>query len=234
MLCFLIFSKALIAQVGINTISPTKDLDINGELRVRTLPDVGTDSRTIAADNDGNLGITSRFYISDAQTDIADSSIRVIVNASTSTILDNVDLGMTNTVTIPANREALIITRYSIPLGAELSDYPRNGYLGIRFLRNDTEAPSGSRKFSVPVYESPSNFIAAMGTLNALYTESIPAAPIERTITFKLDGYIEYYEDPMAGFSDTIEFVFNRYNLIDGDPNFNWGVGNLSTVLYLK
>jgi hypothetical protein len=48
------------AQVGINTTSPTKPLDINGELRVRTLP-IGLESDNIlSTDTDGNIRKVSR------------------------------------------------------------------------------------------------------------------------------------------------------------------------------
>ena len=45
------------AQTGINTSSPTKTLDVNGEARVRTLP-LGntTGKKFVVADGDGNLG----------------------------------------------------------------------------------------------------------------------------------------------------------------------------------
>jgi microcystin-dependent protein len=43
------------AQVGVNVASPTKMLDVNGELRVRTLPDGNTSQLILASDNDGNL-----------------------------------------------------------------------------------------------------------------------------------------------------------------------------------
>lgn len=51
---------AISAQVGINTTEPTKTLDINGELRIRTL-NSGTDADNIlSADADGNVRVISR------------------------------------------------------------------------------------------------------------------------------------------------------------------------------
>ena len=55
-----IFPMALSAQVGINTLQPTKSLDINGELRIRTLnPGAETDG-ILSADTDGNVRKISR------------------------------------------------------------------------------------------------------------------------------------------------------------------------------
>ena len=49
--------------------------------------------------------------------------------------VNNIDLGLTNTITIPANKEALIITNYSVPLGVSSSpSNPIFTYCGIRFL----------------------------------------------------------------------------------------------------
>lgn len=45
-----------IAQVGINTVNPTKTLDINGELRVRNIPDTNNPINLLATDADGNVG----------------------------------------------------------------------------------------------------------------------------------------------------------------------------------
>lgn len=43
------------SQVGINTIEPTADLDINGDLRIRTVPNTTTVNKVLVVDNDGNV-----------------------------------------------------------------------------------------------------------------------------------------------------------------------------------
>ncbi|ELY2010218.1 hypothetical protein SL057_001260 [Flavobacterium psychrophilum] len=52
-----------LSQVGIGTLTPTKSLDINGELRIQTLP-ISSDplnaSWTLTADNDGNITKVNR------------------------------------------------------------------------------------------------------------------------------------------------------------------------------
>ena len=51
---------ALNAQVGINTTAPTKSLDINGELRIRTLPIGVAADDILSTDTNGNVRKISR------------------------------------------------------------------------------------------------------------------------------------------------------------------------------
>ena len=53
------------AQVGINTTTPTKDLDINGELRIRTTPNV-VSSTSLTVDVDGNVGKSNNYVLYDS------------------------------------------------------------------------------------------------------------------------------------------------------------------------
>lgn len=57
---FVLFSISLTsAQVGINTDHPTKTLDINGELRIRTIPNNSSPLNLLATDANGNITKTS-------------------------------------------------------------------------------------------------------------------------------------------------------------------------------
>ncbi|RLJ23200.1 hypothetical protein CLU97_4434 [Chryseobacterium sp. 7] len=63
-LLFIILPYFSIAQVGINTNTPTKAFDINGELRTRTLPQgIATDD-ILSADTNGNVRKITRTDIS--------------------------------------------------------------------------------------------------------------------------------------------------------------------------
>lgn len=55
-----VISTSAFAQVGINTNDPSKTLDVNGEVRVRTLPAGGTIDNILVADTSGNLRIVPR------------------------------------------------------------------------------------------------------------------------------------------------------------------------------
>ncbi|MBJ5579823.1 hypothetical protein JGG64_23465, partial [Salmonella enterica subsp. enterica serovar Derby] len=59
-LLFTFFPWIISAQVGINTTSPTKPLDINGELRIRTLNQGTNTDNLLTADADGNVRAISR------------------------------------------------------------------------------------------------------------------------------------------------------------------------------
>lgn len=61
---FIILPYALNAQVGINTTTPTKSLDINGELRIRTLPVGVAADDILSTDANGNVRKVSRSDLS--------------------------------------------------------------------------------------------------------------------------------------------------------------------------
>jgi hypothetical protein len=61
---FIILPYALNAQVGINTTTPTKSLDINGELRIRTLPVGVAADDILSTDTNGNVRKVSRSDLS--------------------------------------------------------------------------------------------------------------------------------------------------------------------------
>lgn len=56
----MMFPLAISAQVGINTLTPTKTFDINGELRIRTLNQGGPNDAILSTDEDGNVRKISR------------------------------------------------------------------------------------------------------------------------------------------------------------------------------
>ena len=61
---YLLFTTLSFAQIGINTTNPTKDLDVNGELRIRNLPYL-ISSEFLASDNLGNIGKYNPLLISE-------------------------------------------------------------------------------------------------------------------------------------------------------------------------
>jgi hypothetical protein len=63
-LLFIIFPYFASAQVGINTTAPTKTLDINGELRTRTLPQGTAADDILSADTNGNVRKIARTDLS--------------------------------------------------------------------------------------------------------------------------------------------------------------------------
>ncbi|HLW32395.1 MAG TPA: hypothetical protein VKX40_09040 [Aequorivita sp.] len=211
------------SQVGINTTNPTKDLDINGELRIRNLP-VQTGDFLLGADHDGNIGKTSVFLISDINSIAASQNVDITISPNQAKTLDNIDLGLSLPVTIPANREAMVIISYSVPMGLSTFSSPR-GYYGIRFLRDGTEAEVGSRKHTVMDRPNNSNMVS----VSNIYTEKFASSPIERIINYTLNGYIEH-------FSSDISNTY-RFNMWSPDPlvhNYNWGKAVISKQVYLK
>jgi len=108
------------AQVGVNPVAPTNDLDINSKLRVRTLPtqDI-SNSFIVTADPNGNIGKAASFILVDVGLKIATTNLNSTVTGQE--VIDNLDLGMSLSITIPANKGAFVIITYSAPAG--LSDF---------------------------------------------------------------------------------------------------------------
>jgi len=221
------------AQIGVNTTNPTKTLDINGEMRIRTTPLEGAIPATaIAVDDSGNVVRSNRLSLYDIVTLEAANSIRSSRLYGEVTV-DTLDIGMSQTIVVPANKEAVIKVTYSIPMGTEVDDSPVSTYMGIRFLRNGIEAPAGSRKFSLPLVgdaiDNSFDSISKMNSIAALYTEILPASSVVRTLTYTLNGYIEQNDSDDEGV-----YIFNRFTQNTADENFNWGNANMTVELYIR
>lgn len=226
-LLLLFLSSAFIyAQVGIGTTAPTADLDINGTLRVRNLPLSTTNTNFLTTDAIGNVSQSSFYSISDIQTVTASTNIDQTITGIS--VINNIDLGLSLTIDIPANKEALLLINYSVPIGIDLTtNQPSGAYYGIRFLMDGTEVQAGSRKSSV-VLESPGSVSAKMTSISCFYTRYYGASTTDRTITVSLNGYVEQYESPGIAFT----YRFNMWN--PTGPNYNWGHGTLASQLFLR
>lgn len=139
------------------------------------------------------------------------------------TTINNIALGLSITITIPAFTEAKVITTYSVPMGTTTESTGFNGYYGIRFLKGNVELPSGSRKFTIVPSSGVASRMASVGATVGDNISNNTASPI--TITYTLNGYVE----PIAG-SSTIRF--NMWQT--SGNNFNWGLGYMFTQLFLK
>lgn len=144
-------------------------------------------------------------------------------NISGGTTINNINLGMSITVTIPAFTQAKIITNYSVPVGTIDEPNTLNGYYGIRFLKNGTELPAGSRKFTVSTAAGVGARMVSVGATVGDTVANNTASAIN--ITYALNGYVE----PTAG---SAIIRFNMYSATGA--NFNWGRGYMFTQLFLK
>ncbi|MEN5306537.1 hypothetical protein ABE425_03420 [Chryseobacterium cucumeris] len=138
-------------------------------------------------------------------------------------IIDNINLGLSSTVVVPANSTAKILMTYTVPMGtypANNSNTVVNGYYGIRFLKNGVEAPMGSRKYSVPYSSSGSHMTSVSGSFSETVVNN-GSSPIN--IVYTLNGYVE----------GTVSTT--RFNMwASSGNNFNWGKGSLSGTVFAK
>lgn len=148
--------------------------------------------------------------------------------AAASITYNAIDLGLTLTVSIPANTQAKLITSYSVPIGTTtVSDY--TAYYGIRFIKNGTELPAGSRKFTIPTVTSGASISSRMVSVGTTIGETIVNnSASDISITYTLNGYLESGSTVPPG-------TVVRYNMWSVlDPNFNWGRGYMSLQMFTK
>lgn len=214
---FVFIQHTATAQVGIGTTVPTAKLDVDGDLRVRDLPTL-TESEVLTTDVNGNIGKFRTFLISDAGGEVASTNVdRVLTSAQT---VNDTNLNLSTTVTIPANKEAIIIINYSVPVGLASFTQPE-GYYGIRFLKNGAELQQGSRKYSIN-----NNSATRMVSVANVVIDKVAATGVDQTITYTLNGYLEQLD---AG---THTYRFNMWSGLGS--NYNWGYGSISKIVYLK
>ncbi|MFK8057264.1 MAG: hypothetical protein AB8F78_14165 [Saprospiraceae bacterium] len=207
------------SQVGILTQDPTKTLDVNGEARIRVLPDRLTNN-VVTADADGNLGQSRAFFPTDIDAVQATDAVNLEVIGNST--VNDLDLGLSVPVVIPAGVEALVVINYSVPMGVVGTN--SGGYYGIRFMKDGVEEQAGSRKFSILVKDPTA--LANMVTVGALYIENVTSSAVARTFTYSLDGYVE---QTIAG---THNYRFNMWT--PTGINYNWGKATLSKAVYYK
>ncbi|WP_330747396.1 hypothetical protein [Chryseobacterium sp. CP-77] len=137
-------------------------------------------------------------------------------------IVNNIDLGLSVSVTIPANSTAKILVDYSVPMGTSVpsNGVPITGYFGIRFLKDGTEAPEGSRKFTLPEGTSASEMVSVSGKFSESYNNT-SASPV--TVTYTLNGYAE---------SNSYPIRFNMWSATG--TNFNWGKASMAATVFTK
>ncbi len=135
-------------------------------------------------------------------------------------IVNNLNLGLSVAVTVPANSTANIVVDYNVPVGSTNTVGSELGYYGIRFLRNGVEAPAGSRKYTIPEGDNGSQMVSTVGKYSEFFNNT-SASPV--VITYTLNGYAESTNHPIR---------FNMWSA--SGANFNWGVGSISATAFAK
>ncbi|RXM50617.1 MULTISPECIES: hypothetical protein [unclassified Chryseobacterium] len=177
---------------------------------------------------------TNNYQLDNVYSSIAANSITQTVSGAPSTsTINNINLGLGVTVTIPALTTTQVIVTYSTPIGFNNPSVNSfGGYMGIRFLKNGVEAASGSRKYTIPQIISsltPGGYFT-MVSVGATYTETVVnSSSTPQTITYSLNGYIE----KVTG-TQSVSFIFNMYDSNPANNNFNWGKGAISAQVFKK
>lgn len=217
-------------------------------------------TKTVVADENGVLGLSTgipgKIMLMDMYMVVGDNKITqdIYTNPADndgSFFKSDIDLGITKTITIPAGKKYMISVNYSVPIGTNITDGSRlAGYYGIRFLKNGTEKPEGSRKYTIPQpsglndpldVTTPTNNstinISRMSTVAGSIVDEIDntASTVDLNVSYTLNGYLEIYANNVndPNFERIHHIYFNRWDAT-GKPNYNWGVANMTISLFDK
>lgn len=186
----LLFYFCSFAQVGIGTTDPTKDLDVNGELRVRNLPPI-TSNEFLVSDPEGNVGSTTLIInLPNFQRIVLPSPVTTIVDTNTTGVyFDNdIDIQMFVTAVVSPGQRAYIKVLYSVPISNSGESV---GDIGIFFQRNGVTQLLSSRSESAGV----SNYIAC------IFYEYVDnrngSTPV--SVLYELRGYINQTSSDAEG-----------------------------------
>lgn len=175
-----------------------------------------------------------QYVLNDAYSTVATGSVKRI-GIVPGTVINNVPLGLSLAITIPPHSACRVVVTYSVPMGtyntipATASGF---GYYGVRFLKDGTEDPAGSRKYTI--ISSGSGASSGMVTTGATYIGTeINNTGTAKIITYTLNGYIELGLG--ASSITSTDITFNMSNTGDGGgPNFNWGYGSMTAQVFAK
>lgn len=160
MLCL---AGVLHAQIGVNTLTPTTDLDVNGSVRLRKL---NTDSdlyRLLVADTDGNLATVNNekgaYQMTDVYFKTINKKITTVVKEARFETLKtpSIELGLDIEVVIEPNSMVIVSMDYNVPVVIEEVEVGKKpAYVGLTLVKESsdlnmgiTEIGEGSRKFTI-------------------------------------------------------------------------------------
>ena len=133
---------------------------------------------------------------------------------------ENIPIGLSTTVTVPANSTVLVNVTYDVPIYIATNNAEAAGYVGIRMIVDGAESQQGTRKIALNTL-SPQNSGNNYPLFNIrgehLQSFSNPTATAE-THTFVLLGYVE------QGSINTPSVTY-RFNMWNISSNYNEGRG---------
>lgn len=104
------------------------------------------------------------------------------------TTVNNVDLGLKKTLTIPPRSTVKVLVNYNVPVISRAAWF--RGFIGVNFLRNGTEMPVGSRKHTFAV--GPDRIQSVFISIPGKFAETIiNTADTPLSVTYSLNAYTE-------------------------------------------
>lgn len=227
----LVLSAFVSAQnTGINTTNPTHTLDVNGDLRVRAIPDTGSGflNYILGADTDGVIRKTTfAKYIVVSENVVAPRPVDVVVAKNENVDRRNIDLGVSRTVTVPAGQRYVVAMYYNVSVGQlQDSTTPANQYtitidngsspvvlqttyhgmVGAVLVRNGVAVPYASKKITMrPAFGG----YVQPEIISNFYSETLDNSngTTPMVVKYDLNGFVYHINDYLSdGVGGTIRF----------------------------
>lgn len=219
---YLIFllTLPLFSQVGIGTVNPSAMLDVNGDVRVRDLPDSDS-SVFVVASPDGTLGKKNVEFDIIENTHFATSPVTRNIFTEGSNYVGNIDLGLSISISIPENRKAIINLVIEVPAGTVSGYHLPNGYIGMNFYRNGFNLDDYDSKFSFGDLRTTNFTSVDMNKIITSYSETIVPQAAAQTINYSVRGFIDQIHALYTSSGNSIGYRFNMWSA--SGNNYGWG-----------
>lgn len=232
---FIVFTTSCFAQVGIGTLEPTADLDINHKVLLSDLPSVDDNNddfnRYVISDKDGNIGYRYRY---DERLTFRNTYLEKMTKSIILKTSSTADLNLPIMVAIAPNTTSVFEIFYSVPVLLNASLDKTAGYASIYVVRDidgqgQTIIKEASRKISFSsTYES--NAIAKGRPISNSYFDTVKnETNQEMIVTYDLKT--EAFSLATDGGAKLLIGMFNDESL-GAQKNFNWGRGMLMISVY--
>ncbi|WP_410879361.1 hypothetical protein [Myroides sp. DW712] len=217
-------------QIGINVETPSANLDVNGDVRLRKLNNPTGFNRQVLANQDGVLGYSDLGEDNYAVKDILFKVMPVTVSSTASEASvwkgpsqGAVELGLDIVVPIEPFSSTAIAIEYNIPITSTIA----SGYIGVTLVKFEngvmTELEEGSRKFTL--YNTPLH----MGNMRYI---TMPVSGKATDIVYNNTNQTKYITYSSKGYIEIGAGTTYFGNPLQNSDNF--GTGILVIQVYQK
>ncbi|WP_267739659.1 hypothetical protein [Myroides injenensis] len=201
-----VLTNVCFAQVGVNTLEPKSDLDVNGSVRLRKLDNEKQYNRSVLTNSEGKIKTLNNEKDAYQMTDVYFKTMSKVIE-TTKEIASFYDvknplleLNLDIDVIIEPNTVSVVFMDYNVPVVVDASSGSYPNYLGVTLVKKSqdmgmplTEIGEGARKFTiydVKQKENQDKLISMPITGTAIDITENPS-DTRVVVTYSVKGYVE-------------------------------------------